>query len=111
MKIASLDDSDACCTSLIVACELRYGALKKGSDVLKYRVDQLLETITVLPLEGHVIHHYAEIRLMLERKGQIIGNNDLLIAAHARSLGLIVVTANVREFARVPGLKVENWLE
>ncbi len=98
-------------TYLIVACELRYGAHKKGSAALSAKVDQLLGTIAVLPLDGNIILHYAEIRVELERMGQPIGNNDLLIAAHSRSQGLIVVTANIDEFSRVPGLIVENWLE
>lgn len=110
-KIATLDDEKVCCTSLIVACELRYGTQKKGSAVLSIKVDQLLDTIAVLPLKDDIILHYAEIRVDLERIGQPIGNNDLLIAAHARSLGLTVVTANIGEFSRVPGLIVENWIE
>ena len=109
-KLAALDDEKTCCTSLIVACELLYGTHKKGSAALKARVDQLLDTITVLPLEENIIVHYAEIRVELERMGQPIGSNDLRIAAHARSQGLIVVTANPGEFSRVPGLIVENWL-
>lgn len=111
MKIATLDDEKACCTSLIVACELRYGTHKKGSAALSAKVEQLLETIAVLPLKDDIIVHYAEIRVELERMGQPIGSNDLLIAAQARSQGLTVVTANVGEFSRVPGLIVENWLE
>ncbi len=110
-KIATLDDEKTCCTSLIVACELRYGTYKKGSAALSTKVEQLLETIAVLPLKDDIIVHYAEIRVELERMGQPIGSNDLLIAAQARSQGLTVVTANVGEFSRVPGLNVENWLE
>jgi len=109
-KIATLGNEKLCCTSLIVACELRYGACKKGSDALTARVEQLLDTIDVIPLQGDVSIHYAQIRTALESIGQPIGGNDLLIAAHARSLGLIVVTANTGEFSRVPGLIVENWL-
>jgi len=110
-KIASLDDEKTCCTSLVVACELRYGAHKKGSAALSQKVNQLLATIAVLPLNDDMAVHYAEIRVELERMGQPIGSNDLLIAAHARSQGLTVVTANVKEFLRVPELTVENWLE
>jgi tRNA(fMet)-specific endonuclease VapC len=95
---------------LIVACELRYGTQKKGSDALTARVEQLLDTIDVIPLQDDTSVHYAQIRTALESIGRPIGGNDLLIAAHARSLGLIVVTANTKEFARVPGLVVENWL-
>ncbi|MHB1292986.1 MAG: PIN domain-containing protein, partial [Sulfuricella sp.] len=64
----------------------------------------------ILPLETPVEEHYADIRNKLERAGTPIGPNDLLIASHARALGLTLVTDNVREFSRVPGLAVENWL-
>ena len=64
----------------------------------------------MLALEENVAQEYGEIRTALERIGQPIGGNDLLIAAHARTLRLTVVTANVHEFLRVPGLAVENWL-
>ena len=70
----------------------------------------MLDTIAVLPLEENIIVHYVEIRVELERMGQPIGSNDLLIAAHARSQGLTVVTANTGKFSRVPGLIVVNWL-
>ena len=110
-KIASLEDEKTCCTSLVVACELGYGAHKKGSAALSQKVNQLLATIAVLPLNDDMAVYYAEIRVELERMGQPIGSNELLIAAHARSQGLTVVTANVKEFMRVPELTVENWLE
>ncbi len=109
-KIASPGHENACCTSLIVACELRYGTRKKGSKQLTTRVEQLLDALDILPLQEDMSHHYAQIRTELESAGLPIGANDLLIAAHARSLNLIVVTANTGEFSRVPGLAVENWL-
>ena len=109
-KIAALENEESCCTSLIVACELRYGALKKGSDILTAKVNQLLETITVLPLEQNIEPHYARFRVILERAGTSIGGNDLLIASQAYALGLIVVTGNLKEFSRVPDLIVESWL-
>jgi len=98
------------CTSIVVACELRFGAEKNGSLRLKQQVDQILELIAVLPLESPIEFHYAEVRSYLEREGTPIGANDLLIAAHGLALDLTVVTANVREFSRVPNLAVENWL-
>jgi len=98
------------CTSIVVASELRFGAEKNGSRRLKEQVDQILELIAILPLESPIEFHYAEIRTYLEREGTPIGANDLLIAAHGLALNLIVVTANVREFSRVPNLVVENWL-
>lgn len=101
---------DAVCTSVIVACELRFGAERKGSAVLTQRVRELLGALQVLPFDEPADEHYAEIRAALERAGTPIGGNDLLIAAHARSRGLTLVTRNLREFARVPGLKTEDWL-
>lgn len=98
------------CTSIVVACELRFGAAKKGSSELSGRVDQILANLEVLPLDREADLHYAEIRVHLSRIGGLIGPNDLLIAAHARALDLTLVTANVDEFARVPGLSIENWL-
>jgi tRNA(fMet)-specific endonuclease VapC len=97
-------------TSIVVACELRYGAAKKGSAQLSERVESLLESLEVLPLDQESDRRYAEIRSYLDRLGTPIGPNDLLIAAHALALDLTLVTANVEEFARVPGLSAENWL-
>jgi tRNA(fMet)-specific endonuclease VapC len=98
------------CTSIVVACELRFGALKRGSVPLQNRVDALLSNLTVLALDGEADRHYADIRLLLEKAGTPIGSHDLFIAAHARSAGLTLVTHNLREFARVPGLKAESWI-
>lgn len=98
------------CTSIIVACELRYGCAKKGSVKLLAKVEDVLATIPVLPLEIPADGEYGGIRAELEVAGQIIGHNDLLIAAHAYTLGTTLVTANVGEFSRIRGLKVENWL-
>jgi tRNA(fMet)-specific endonuclease VapC len=102
---------DNICTSIVVACELRYGAAKKDSPVLNTRIEQLLSDVEVLPLAEGVDRRYADLRTQLEQAGQPISAHDMLIAAHALTLGLTVVTANVREFRRVPGLAVENWLE
>lgn len=103
-------DPGSFCTSIVVACELRFGAQRKASAPLSSRVDDLLAAMPVLALDGAADHHYADIRYALERAGTPIGSNDLLIAAHARSQGLVVVTHNLREFQRVPGLVVDNWL-
>ena len=100
----------AVCTSIVVACELRFGARRKGSDVLTQRVEQLLDTLAVLPLDPPADRHYADIRATLERAGTPISSHDLFIAAHARSRGMTLVTHDTREFARVPGLRVEDWL-
>ena len=104
-------DRHKICTSAIVASEMRFGAHKKGAADLIRRVEALLTRVAVLPYTPEATHHYAAIRTDLERRGTPIGWADVYIAAHARSLGLTVVTANTREFRRVPDLKVENWLE
>ena len=97
------------CTSIVVACELRFGARKTGSAELTSRIDQLLGSLDVLPLEAGVDAVYAELRFALEARGQPIGANDLLIAAHALEQQAVLVTENVGEFARVPGLRVQQW--
>lgn len=97
-------------TSIVVVCELRYGAAKKGSPALSDKIAQLLSTIEVLPLEEDADEKYAEVRTALEKAGTPIGANDTMIAAHALSLGLALVTNNVSQFPRAPGLNVENWL-
>lgn len=104
-------DREMFCTSIIVASELRYGAVKKGSRKLSSRVEQLLEQIDIIPLQIDVSHHYAAIRTPLESTGKPIGSNDLFIASLCLSLGLTLITANIREFTRVPGLMAENWFE
>ena len=98
-------------TSIIVAAELRYGCAKKGSPKLLARVEGILETIPVLPLDIPADARYGAIRAELEAAGQPIGMNDLLIAAQVHALGLTLVTDNTREFSRISGLNVENWLE
>jgi tRNA(fMet)-specific endonuclease VapC len=103
--------SKAVFTSVIVAAELRYGCAKKGSAKLTARVETLLETIPVLPLDIPADAEYGAIRHVLEAAGQPIGQNDLLIAAHACASGLTLVTDNTREFRRIRQLKVENWLQ
>jgi tRNA(fMet)-specific endonuclease VapC len=109
-KVLASDQGKYCCTSLIVACELRYGATKKQSKKLSFNVEQVLNSLPILSLKS-IDKVYAEVRVNLESRGLPIGHNDLLIAAHALSLGLIVVTANEREFSRVENLIVENWIK
>ena len=98
------------CTSIIVAAELRYGAMKSGSAALTERVGLVLSALDVLPLEPPADRHYGEIRHHLASTGVPIGPNDLLIAAQALAGDLTLVTANLREFARVPSLRVEKWV-
>jgi len=109
MRLATAGEAQVF-TSIVVAGELRYGAQKKGSRVLTDRVDQLLASIEVAPLETGVDRIYADIRNALESSGQIIGANDLLIAAHALEQEATLVTDNVAEFQRVTGLHIENWV-
>jgi tRNA(fMet)-specific endonuclease VapC len=97
------------CTSIVVAGELRFGAKLRGSARLTQAIERVLEAIPILSLEPPADEHYANIRFDLERRGEPIGPNDLLIAAHARSLSLTLVTENEREFRRVRDLVVENW--
>jgi tRNA(fMet)-specific endonuclease VapC len=98
------------CTSIVVAAELRFGAEKKGSLRLANRIAAVLDTLEVLPLEAPADAKYAMIRTHLERAGRPMGANDLLIAAQALALGCTLVTDNEKDFRRVPGLSIENWL-
>jgi len=108
-KIAELGE-DAVATSIIVAAELRYGAAKKGSARLSTQLETILSALEVIPFEAPADATYGNARVTLEAAGTPIGGNDLLIAAQALALDMIVVTANESEFARVDGLRVENWL-
>lgn len=103
-------DADCAGISIVVACEIRFGLAKHPQPRLKQHLEQLLNHLVLLSLEPPTEEHYADIRNTLERAGTPIGPNDLLIAAHARALGLTLVTDNTSEFSRVPGLTVENWL-
>jgi tRNA(fMet)-specific endonuclease VapC len=96
---------------VIVAGELRYGCLKKGSARLTERVEAVLREIKVLSLEPEVSAHYSEIRRDLDALGIPIGQNDLWIAAQARSVEAVLVTDNEDGLRRVEGLVVENWLQ
>jgi tRNA(fMet)-specific endonuclease VapC len=108
-RIARLGSGQVC-TSIVVAAELRFGAIKRGSRRLLNQLETVLAPLDVLALEAPADRIYGELRTNLERTGRPIGSNDMLIAAHALTLGCILVTANEREFARVAGLKIENWL-
>ena len=98
------------CTSIVVAAELRYRARKRNSPKLTRQLEAVLGALPILPLDQPADEYYGELRNRLEWRGRSIGANDMLIAAQALSLNLIVVTDNGREFSRVPGLAVENWL-
>ena len=106
----SAQTAGALCTSLVVECELRFGAEKVGSINLVSKIETMLEFVPSKPINYDVVPHYATLRTHLERAGTPIGPNDILIAAHALALDCTLVTDNNAEFSRVPGLRVENWL-
>lgn len=108
-KIAVVGENEIC-TSIIVAAELRFGAAKRNSARLSNQVETILAAMLVVPIDVPADREYAELRQLLELSGNSIGPNDLLIAAQARVNEQILVTNNVREFTRIPGLQVENWL-
>ncbi len=96
--------------SVITFGELHDGVERSGARERSFALLQDLTTILPVQILSTASgEHYGEIRSCLQREGQMIGNNDLWIAAHARSLDLILVTNNEREFARVPDLRIENW--
>jgi tRNA(fMet)-specific endonuclease VapC len=96
-------------TSIIVAAELRFGAAKRGSKRLTSQLEAVLGVLAVLPLESPADAVYGGIRARIEREGRPMGANDLLIAAHAISVGFTLVT-DQGDFDRIPDLAVENWL-
>jgi tRNA(fMet)-specific endonuclease VapC len=98
------------CTSIVVAAELRYGAAKKASPKLTARLEAVLAAIDTVVFEAPADENYGSIRTRLELAGTPIGGNDLIIAAQAVTLDLTLVTDNEKEFSRVDGLRVENWL-
>lgn len=102
--------SDQICISVITAAELRYGCAKKGSPKLLAQVEAILDAVDILPFDVPADTEYGGIRAELEAAGKPIGPNDLLIAAHAYSIDATLITANIGEFQRVRGLKVENWI-
>lgn len=100
------------CVSVISKAELLFGVAVSSRPARDRRsMEQLLAYLQVLDLPEAAATDYAEIRADLKQRGTPIGANDLLLAAHARCLGLTLVTNNVREFSRVPGLMVENWVK
>ncbi|HET9803096.1 MAG TPA: PIN domain-containing protein [Candidatus Acidoferrum sp.] len=96
--------------SLVTMGELIFGAMKSSQkDLILHGLTELEVLMPVLPLDRAVADEYGVIRAQLETSGTPIGNNDLWIAAHAKALGLTLVTNNEKEFKRIKGLKVENW--
>lgn len=108
-RIAEVGD-EAVCTSIIVAAELRFGAAKKGSERLTLQLERILSAIDIQPFDAPADAAYARLRVQLEAAGAPIGGNDMLIAAQALASHWTVVTDNEREFVRISGLQIENWL-
>ena len=108
-RLAGLSRAEAI-VSVVSYGELRVGAEKsdRRADTLA-TLEAVLSLLTLAPMPTSAAHDYGDIRADLERRGQLIGPNDLWIPAHARSAGLTLITNNEREFRRVPGLSVENW--
>jgi tRNA(fMet)-specific endonuclease VapC len=104
-------EADGLSISSIVLTELLHGAAKSAQpDHNRTEVERFTARLEVLAFDVAAAHHAADIRATLERAGRIIGGYDLLIAGHARSRGLVVVTSNLGEFRRVDGLRSEDWL-
>ena len=102
--------TDELCISSITLGELHYGAEKSARKFENFRaIMQFAARLEVLPFSPDAAVHFGQLRAELERLGQPVGAYDMLIGAHARSEGLIVVTHNRREFDRMPGLRVEDW--
>ena len=98
------------CISAITRSEIEYGVeVSPRREKNQRALDAFLLYVEVLDYPGGAALDYAQIRAYLKARGQLIGANDLFIAAHARHLGLTLATNNIREFGRVPKLKVENW--
>jgi tRNA(fMet)-specific endonuclease VapC len=98
------------CISSITLAELYYGAEKSARAPENVEaVDEFVSRLDVLAFSSKAAKHYGQIRAGLERAGMPVGAHDMLIGAHARAEGLILVTNNLREFTRMPGLRAENW--
>jgi tRNA(fMet)-specific endonuclease VapC len=106
------ETAEGLCISTLVLTELLHGAAKSARPVENRRaVEDFAARLEVLPFDAAGADHAGEIKAALERKGQAIGAYDVLIAGHARSRGLAVVTGNLGEFGRVEGLRCEDWAQ
>lgn len=104
-------EASALCISDVVLFELLHGAEKSARPAENRQVvERFAARLSVLPFDSEAAAHAAEIRTNLERRGVVIGAYDLMIAGHARSRGLVIVTGNLKEFGRVEGLRSEDWL-
>jgi len=99
------------CISTITLAELYYGVEKSSRRAQNLQVvEEFVAGLETLPFSVEAAAHYGQVRAELERAGQLAGRHNMLIGAHARSASLIVVTSNLREFERIPGLRIENWV-
>ena len=104
-------EASGLCISTIVLTELMHGAAKSARPLEnREQVERFVSRLTLLPFDEDAAAHAGDIRAVLERAGKMIGGYDVLIAGHARSRGLVVVTGNLGEFTRVEGLRCEDWL-
>ncbi len=111
LKNSCITSPSDLCISVITMAELEYGACKSSRpENNRAALLEFLSEIQVVPFSLEAAREYGVIRSSLEKQGTLIGGNDMLIAAHAKSLNLILVTNNQREFERINGLKLENWV-
>lgn len=109
-KLKKLTVSDVAISSITLA-ELEYGVAKSSKpEQNSEALNEFVAPLEIVPFDDRAACRYGEIRAFLESKGKIIGGMDMLIAAHAGSLALTLVTNNLREFERVPDLELENWV-
>lgn len=112
VREAFVRHQDQMCVSVVTAMELIYGAEKSAIPAKNLGVvESFLSRLVVVDYDLHAAEHTGQLRAELQKQGEPIGPYDQMIAGHARSLGLIVVTNNEREFERVPGLRMENWVK
>lgn len=97
--------------SSVVAAELAYGVARSASERNRRALEMFLAPLEIIPFDEKAAWAYGELRTDLERRGQPIGSLDTMIAAHALSMNAVLVTNNTREFSRVKGLQLENWVE
>lgn len=98
------------CISAITLAELRFGAERRSSQKLHRAIEAFVRNVSVVAFDEDCAATYGRVGAKLAAKGEIIGDTDAMIAAHAITLGVTLVTNNSRHFSRVPGLKIENWL-
>ena len=105
------DEAETLCISTITLTELLHGAARSARPVQnRHEVERMAARLSVLDFDSSAAAHAGEIYADLGRRGTLIGPYDILIAGHARSQGLVVITGNLKEFNRVPGLRCEDWL-